>query len=71
MQVALSQRPICIPASKNGDSESGAVRRCRVHLSSLGATICGRHFRARLLEDKDVKWTVYEMLVLTLNVTER
>ena len=71
MQVALSQRPICIPASKNGDSESGAVRRCRVYLSSSGAPMCGRHFRARLLEDKDVKWTVNEMFVSTLDVTER
>ena len=66
----MSQRPICIPASKIGNSESGAVRRCRVHLASSGATICGRHLRARLLEDKDVKWTVYEMFVSSLNVTE-
>ena len=66
-QVALSHRPICIPASKNGDSESGEARRCRVDLTSSGApsTICGRHFRARLLDDKDVKWTVYEMSVST------
>ena len=65
LQVPLSQRPpICID---NPGSE--AVRRCRVDLTSPGTDICRRHFRVRLLDDKDVKWTVYEMFVLTLNVT--
>ena len=71
LQVALNHRPICLPAFNIGDSESGAVSRCRVDLTSSGAAICGRHFRARLLEDKDLKWTVYEMFVSTVNITER
>ena len=67
LEIPLSQRLICI-----GDSVSGAIRRCRVDLtgSGSGIAICGRHFRARLRDDKDVKWTVYEMFVSTLNVTD-
>ena len=53
-----------------GDSDLGAVSRCRVDLTGSGPAICGRYFRARLLEDRDVKWTVYEMFVSTLNVTD-
>lgn len=63
-QVGLSHRPICaMETSKIDDSE--VLRRCRVSLTNSGtpSNICRRHFRARLLDDKDVKWTVYEMLV--------
>jgi len=56
--VGLSHRPICTPTIDQLGSE--AVGRCRVDLTSSG-DICGRHFRARLLADKGVKWTVYEM----------
>ena len=57
---------MCTPASKIDNSESGAVRQCRVDLTDSRAgpsNICRRHFRARLLDDKDVKWIVYEMFI--------
>jgi hypothetical protein len=70
LQVGLSHPPICMSLAKIGEWE--AVRRCRVDMTSSGAEKkCGRHFRARLLYDKDVKWTVYEIFVSTQTVAER